>query len=101
MFSLKEVHARVLGRVLSGGIKGGATGAAASLASGAAVVMTAPAWLPFVGGSAVVALGTVAGWSATGSAVGAVVSGVRAYVTHRQDEAAFAKAFPAIRKEAS
>lgn len=99
MFSLKEVHARVLGRVLSGGIKGGAAGAAASLATGAAVMATTPAWLPFVGGSAVVALGTVAGWSATGSAMGAIVSGIRAYVHHRREEIAFAKAFPPSRKE--
>lgn len=101
MFSLKEVHGRVFGRALSGGIKGGAAGAAASLATGAAVVYTAPAWLPFLGGAAVVSMTAVAGWSAAGSLVGAATSGVRAYVSHRREEAAFAKAFAPTQRRRS
>jgi len=91
---LKEIHARMLGRTLSGGVKGGAAGAAASLATGAAIVVTTPAWLPFIGGSAVVAMGTVATWTITGSAVGAVVSAGRAYFKHNREERAFDDAFP-------
>jgi hypothetical protein len=91
---LNEVHAKVLRGALYGGTRGGAAGAAASLASGAAIVLTTPAWLPFVGGSAVVALGTVAAWSMTGSVVGAVVSAGRAYFKHNREERAFNEAFP-------
>jgi hypothetical protein len=94
MLSLKEVHAKVLRGVLYGGVRGGAAGAAASLASGAAVIATMPAWLPFLGGSAVVALGTVAVWSTTGSALGAVVVAGRAYFKHTREERAFEAAFP-------
>ena len=100
MLSLKEVHAKVLRGALHGGIKGGAAGAAASLASGAAIVATMPAWLPFIGGSAVVALGTVAVWTVTGSTLGAVVAAGRAYFKHNREERAFEAAFPSpINKE--
>lgn len=99
MRSVKEVHARVLTRTLSGGIKGAAVGAAASLATGAAVVVTAPAWLPFVGGTALIAAGTVALWSGIGSGLGAIVSGSRAYLKHKQEEAAFREAFPPVLEE--
>lgn len=94
MLSVKEVHAKVLRGALYGGLKGGAVGAAASLASGAAIVVTMPAWLPFLGGSAVVALGTVAAWTMTGSALGATVAAGRAYFKHNREERAFEEAFP-------
>ena len=93
---LKEVHGKVLRRAFSGGIKGGAAGAAASLATGAAVIVTTPAWLPLIGSSAVVALATVTAWSTTGSALGAIVAGGRAYFEHQREERAFAAAFPPI-----
>lgn len=91
---LKEIHVKALRRAFSGSVKGGAAGAAASLATGAAVIVTTPAWLPFVGGGAVVALATVTAWSITGSAVGAIVAGGRAYFQHQREERAFAEAFP-------
>jgi hypothetical protein len=94
MPSLKEVHGQVLRRAFSGAVKGGAAGAAASLATGAAVIVTTPAWLPFIGSSAVVALATVTAWSMTGSAVGAVMAGARACFQHQREERAFADAFP-------
>ena len=94
MSSANEGLAKTLRGAFTGGLRGGAVGAAASMASGAAIVCTAPAWLPFVGGSAVVALGTVALWSGTASALGAVVSGARAYYQHQQEERAFESAFP-------
>jgi protein-S-isoprenylcysteine O-methyltransferase Ste14 len=95
---LNEVHAKTLRGALYGGVRGGAAGAAASLATGAAIVTTIPAWLPFIGGSAVVALGTVAVWSATGSALGAAVAATRAYFKHNQEERAFEEAFPPQQK---
>lgn len=98
---LREVHAKVLRGVLYGGVRGGAAGAAASLATGAAIVTTMPAWLPFIGGSAVVALGTVAVWSTTGSAIGAVVAATRAYFKHASEERAFDEAFPPQPKKES
>lgn len=98
---LSEAHAKTLRASFSGGVKGGAAGAAASLATGAAVVVTMPAWLPFLGGSAVVALSTVAAWSATGSVLGAVVSGVRAYFKFNREERAFEAAFPPNTKKES
>lgn len=101
MLSLKEVHAKLLRSALHGGIKGGAAGAAASLATGAAIVVTIPAWLPFVGGSAVVAMGTVAAWTVTGSALGAVVTAGRAYFNHNREERAFEAAFPSPIKKQS
>ena len=94
MLSLNEVHAKLAHGALYGGVKGAAAGAAASLATGAAVVATMPAWLPFVGGSAVIAMSTVAIWSATGSAAGAVVAAGRAYFKHNREERAFEAAFP-------
>jgi hypothetical protein len=94
MLSLNDVHASVVRGALYGGVRGGAVGAAASLASGAAIVTTLPAWLPFIGGSAVVALGTVALLSTTGSAMGAIVAAARAYWKHNQEEHAFNEAFP-------
>jgi hypothetical protein len=94
MRSVKEVHARVFTKALSGGIKGAAVGAGASLATGAAVVLTAPAWLPVLGGTILVAGSTVVLWSAIGSSLGAVVSGTRAYFKYLNDEKAFHAAFP-------
>jgi hypothetical protein len=99
MPSLEEVHAKVLRSALHGGIKGGAAGAAASLATGAAIVVTIPTWLPFLGGSAVVAMGTVAAWTVTGSALGAVATAGRAYFKHNREERLFEEAFPSPNKE--
>ena len=96
MPSLNEGVVKTLRGAMYGGLRGGAAGAAASIASGAAIVFTAPAWLPFVGGSAMVALGTVAIWSTTGSALGATVAAARAYYKHHNEERAFNQAFPPI-----
>ena len=96
---LREVHARVLTRTLQGGVKGAAAGAAASLATGAAVVMTTPAWLPVIGGTALVTAGTVVLWAALGGSTGALVAGTRAYVRFKIEERTFAREFPDINNE--
>ena len=73
--TLTENQAQILKGGLKGAVRGGAVGATASIASGAAVVITAPAWLPWIGGSLLVAAGTMAVWSAVGSGAGAVTGG--------------------------
>lgn len=94
--SRKELHARTVASALRGGIKGAAAGAAASLATGAAVIVTAPAWVPFLGGTAVIAGTTVTLWSAFGGSMGAIVSGARAYWNIRREQEDFEKAFPPV-----
>jgi hypothetical protein len=96
---LTRTHSRVFVGLLYGATRGGAAGAVASMATGAAITVTAPAWLPFIGGSALVAMSTVALWSGIGSASGAIVSGARAYWACSQEEKAFEEAFPQRQKE--
>lgn len=93
---LREIHARVLTRTLHGGVKGAAAGAAASLATGAAVVITTPAWLPVLGGTALVTASTVVLWSVVGGGGGALVSGTRAYLRFKNEERTFAQEFPTL-----
>jgi hypothetical protein len=47
--TLTETQAQIVKGSLKGAVRGGAVGATASIASGAAVVITAPAWLPWIG----------------------------------------------------
>ena len=90
---LTETQAAVIKGGARGAVRGGAVGAAASIATGAAVTVTAPAWLPFVGGSMLVAAGTIALWSGIGSAAGAVSGGAWAYARQKQRDNKFRKAF--------
>jgi hypothetical protein len=71
----KQKSLEVAKAAASGAAKGGAVGAVASLATGAAIIVTAPAWLPFVGGAAAVSMATVGAWAAGGAAVGALGHG--------------------------
>ncbi len=54
-----------------GARRGGLIGAVLSVATGAAVVVTAPAWLPWVGGCMAVNAGVAAAWATGGAVVGA------------------------------
>ena len=90
---LTETQARVVTGALKGIVPGGAAGAAASLATGAAVVATAPAWLPILGGAAVVSMATVGTCSAIGAGVGAASGAVAAYLKKRRIDKQFAKTF--------
>lgn len=90
---LNETQAAVIKGGARGAVRGGAVGAAASIATGAAVTVTAPAWVPFIGGSMLVAAGTIAVWSGVGSAVGAVSGGVWAYARQKQRDDKFRKTF--------
>lgn len=84
MPKLNETYAAIATGSLKGLIRGGTGAAALSLLSGAAVVVTAPAWLPFIGGTLMVSGSTVAAWSATGAALGTVSGGTWSYVQERQ-----------------
>ena len=87
--TLTETQAQILKGSLKGAVRGGAVGATASIASGAAVLITAPAWLPWIGGSLLVAGGTMAVWSALGSGAGAVTGGTWAYIRAKQRDRQF------------
>lgn len=88
---------QVLTRALAGGIKGGALGLSGSLATGAAIVFTTPAWLPFAAGTAVISIGTLATWGCIGTVIVGSVSGAKAYLKYKGEEEAFARAFPPAR----
>ena len=75
--------------VLKGLTKGGLVGSAASVATGAAVIVTAPAWVPFVGGAMAVSAATIATWAAVGAGVGAVSGGVLEYAKARKRDRDF------------
>ena len=90
---LTELHAAVAKGSLKGLIKGGASAAALSLATGAAVVVTAPAWVPVIGGTLMVSGSTVAAWSATGAAMGTVSGGAWSYLRERRFQHRFEQTF--------
>jgi len=89
---LKEDHQNILLAALKGAVKGGVTGTAASMATGAAVIFTVPAWLPIIGGAAAVSTGTVAVCAGVGGAVGAAAGGLRAWGMKRKTDRQFAEA---------
>jgi len=91
--SLNEKHQEIMKGILQGASKGGIAGAAASLATGAAVILTAPAWLPFVGGTMAVSAATVSAWTAGGAAIGAVGNATRRYWNIKKQETIFKKEF--------
>lgn len=72
---MNEDTARIIKAAITGAAKGGPAGAALSLLTGAAVVATIPAWVPFVGAGAVISAGAVGTWAAVGAAIGAVTGG--------------------------
>lgn len=90
---LNETHAAIAKGSLKGLVRGGTGAAALSLLTGAAVVVTAPAWIPIVGGTLMVSGSTVAAWSATGAALGTVSGGTWSYVRERRFENRFNQTF--------
>ena len=90
---LNETQAEVLKGVLRGAVRGSAAGALVSIATGAAVTLTAPAWLPFVGGAMLISAPTIARWAATGAVTGAVVGGTRAYIRKKRRDRKFNEIF--------
>jgi len=62
--------------IFKGITKGGLVGGVASIVTGAAVITSAPAWLPIIGGTMAVSAATLATWSAIGASVGATSGGI-------------------------
>lgn len=91
--NLTETQAEVVKGSLNGAVRGGAVGGLASIVSGAAVIITAPAWLPGIGGSLLVAGATIAAWSAVGSGTGAITGGIWAYLRANQRDRHFRQMF--------
>ena len=96
--TLTETAAQVIKGSLKGAVRGGAVGATASIASGAAVVITAPAWLPWIGGSLLVAATTMAVWSAVGSGAGALTGGTWAFIRAKQRDQKFRQTVRRIKR---
>ncbi len=90
---LSETHAAVAKGSLKGLVRGGTGAAALSLVTGAAVVVTAPAWVPVIGGTLVVSGTTVAVWSAGGAALGTLSGGTWSYVRERRFQRRFDQTF--------
>jgi len=90
---LSERTVETMKGVLKGASKGGAIAAAASIATGAAVIVTAPAWVPIVGGTMVVSAATVATWTVIGTALGATSGGVRAFLKKKKLDDDFEREF--------
>jgi len=78
---------------LRGATKGGLVGGAASGATGAAIIVTTPAWLPLIGGAMAVSAATVAIWGTTGAGVGAAVGGTVEYARAKKRDKDFEKYF--------
>ena len=96
---LTETQTRVLTGAIKGVAPGMAAGTATSVVTGVAVVATAPAWLPFVGGAAVVSMATVGTFSAIGAGAGAASGAVIAYLKKRRIDKAFADTFQPLSEE--
>jgi len=65
---MTENKAKILGAAIKGASRGGPAGAILSIVSGAAVIVTIPAWIPFVATGVAISTAAVA----TGAAIGAV-----------------------------
>lgn len=78
---------------LQGGKIGGLAGAVGSVVSGAAVVVSTPAWLPFVGGSLLISTAAVLTGAAIGGGCGAAAGAVSGYVRDQQQKRQFREEF--------
>ena len=78
---------------LKGGKIGSLAGAVGSVATGAAVVVSTPAWLPFVGGTMLISTAAVATGAAIGGGCGAALGGVSAFLREKQQTRQFREEF--------
>jgi len=84
---LNETTDQVAQGMLKGGVRGSVAGALLSIVSGAAVIVTAPAWLPWVGGALIVSTAAMATWSAIGCAAGIFIGGGKScYDKNKRDQ---------------
>lgn len=89
MYLLNETADQVAQGMLKGGVRGSVAGALLSIVSGAAVIVTAPAWLPFIGGALIVSAGVMATWSAIGGAAGVCIGGGKSYYDKQKRDKEF------------
>lgn len=88
----KETAAHLFAGALKGATRGLAGGGLASIVTGAAVVATAPAWVPVIGGVTAISMATVAAGSAIGAGVGAAGGAALAYLKKRRTDKVFGDA---------
>ena len=96
---LTETQAHVVKGGLKGAIRGGAMGATAAIASGAAVVITTPAWMPWIGGSMLVTAEHAGPLDRRRVRAGALTGGAWAYIRAKQRNRLFRQTFGRIRNE--
>ena len=89
MYLLNETADQVAQGMLKGGVRGGVAGALLSIVSGAAVIVTIPSWLPFIGGAMAVSAATMATWSAIGGGAGVLIGGGKAYYAKQKSDKQF------------
>jgi hypothetical protein len=90
---LTETQARMAVGALNGATRSGPAAALGSIVTGAAVVVTAPAWIPIIGGATAISLATVVTAGTIGAGVGAAVGAAAAYLKKRRTDKVFGKVF--------
>lgn len=83
---MNEETSRLLSSAIKGAAKGGPVGAIVSVASGAAVIVTIPAWVPFVATGLAISTTAVATGMAIGTGAGAVLGTTTEYLKIRREE---------------
>ncbi len=89
---LNEMQAKMVDGAIKGALRGGPVTALASIVSGAAVVVTAPAWIPIVGGITAISMTAVTAAGVIGAGVGAAAGATAAFFKKRRTEKDFREA---------
>ena len=79
-----DMMVEILKGTLRGTKRGAVTGAVIAVASGSAVLFTAPSWLPIVGGALLLQTSTIAAYSGAGAILGGAIGSARAYARQRE-----------------
>jgi|688.fasta_scaffold1486961_2 hypothetical protein len=90
---MTERTSRIIRSALNGARRGGPAGAVLSILTGAAVIITIPAWVPFVAAGWFISVGTVMIFGAIGSAVGAVLGALKEKRAIQREDRDFKKHF--------
>ncbi|WP_035242213.1 hypothetical protein, partial [Desulfobacter vibrioformis] len=77
---------------LKGGSKGSAVGAVTTIVTGVGVIATAPAWVPFIGGTMAISGSVLAVGAAVGGAAGVVTGAAKEYRKQKKINEEFKKA---------
>lgn len=90
---MTEAGSRILRGALKGAARGGPLAAIASVTTGTAVIVTIPAWVPFVGTGVAISTGTVAVWTTAGAVLGAAAQALREKRAIAREESVFREEF--------